>query len=210
MPLLTPIDVINAACARIGEEPLQSFSDETDIAQSANLIYEEVVGFNLSLQPSGFGFAREYRQLSKLTSDPPFSGFNYIFEVPGPKIGLPTYLTDDPTDPNSRYTQFIITNGRVHADDDPLFAMVKFIPSPHLWTATFLSATITAIAGHMAFAIASDRTTRGELLRDAYGTPTENYRGGLMRTALSEDAFANPPRSIDTGNNPLENAWRSG
>lgn len=208
MALTTFADIINAACARIGEEPVQDFGDDLGGGQSALLIYEETVDFNLGLQPSGFYFAREVRQLSKIATATPFTGYAHVFDVPQPSLGPPVYLTDDPSDPRRRYVDFILTNNQVHAADNPLYAMIKFRPDPHRWSPVFKSATITAIAGHLAFAIASDRNQRAELLQLAYGTSQENFRGGMMRAALSEDAFANPPRAVNTSANPLEEAWR--
>ncbi len=209
MPLLTAIDIVNAAFNRIGEDPIETFEEDGGGEQDASLIYEEVVGFNLGLQPSGFTFAREVRQLSKLANQTPLTGFANVFDIPGPYSGLPVYLSDDITDPGRRFTGFILTGGRVHSDADPLFAMVKFVPDPHRWTDTFRSATITAIASRLAFAVASDRNTQAELRQEAYGTQSENFRGGMMRAALAEDAFANPPRRADVDNNPLTRAWRS-
>lgn len=209
MALTTFADIINAACARIGEEPVQDFDDDLGGGQSALLIYEETVDFNLGLQPSGFYFAREVRQLSKVATATPFTGFEHVFDVPQPSIGPPVYLTDDPSEPKRRYVDFVLTNNQVHAADNPLYAMIKFRPDPHRWSPVFRSATITAIAGHLAFAIASDRNQRAELLQLAYGTSSENFRGGMMRVALSEDGFANPAREIQVSANPLENAWRS-
>lgn len=208
MALTTFADIINAACARIGEEPVQDFDDDLGGGQSALLIYEETVDFNLGLQPSGFYFAREVRQLSKVATATPFTGFEHVFDVPQPSLGPPVYLTDDPSDPKRRYVDFLLTNNQVHAADNPLYAMIKFRPDPHRWSPVFRSATITAIAGHLAFAIASDRNTSQEMLTRAYGTPSENYRGGMMRVALNEDGFANPARSINVSANPLEEAWR--
>ncbi|MHA7968982.1 hypothetical protein [Rhizobium sp. CAU 1783] len=209
MALMTMADIINAACARIGEEPVQDFADDLGGGQSSLLIYEETVDFNLGLQPSGFFFAREVRQLSKIDGATPFTGYEHVFDIPQPAIGPPVFLTDDPSDPDRRYVDFILTNNQVHAADNPLYAMVKFRPDPHRWSPTFRSATITAIAGHLAFAITSDRNQRSDLLTLAYGTSQENYRGGMMRAALSEDGFANPSRSIKVDNNPLTGAWRS-
>lgn len=209
MALDTFADIINAAYARIGEEPVQDFNDDLGGGQSALLIYEETVDFNLGLQPSGFSFSREVRQLTQLANATTFTGFTYAFEIPRPRLGPPVYLTDDPSDPSRRYRDFILTGGQVQAQDTPLYAMIRFRPDPHQWSATFRSATITAIAAHLAFAIASDRPSRDDLLRLAYGTPQENFRGGMMRVALSEDAFANPSREIVVDDNPLTNAWRS-
>ncbi|MEY9718790.1 hypothetical protein [Sinorhizobium fredii] len=209
MALLTAIDIVNAAFNRIGETPIESFDDDGESEQDASLIYEEVVGFNLGLQPSGFTFAREVRQLSKLSGATPLTGYTNVFDIPGPYSGLPIFLSDDVTDPDRRFTAFILTAGQVHSDADPLFAMVKFRPDPHRWTDTFRAATIAAIASRLAMSVASDRTTAEALRAEAYGTPSENFRGGMMRAALAEDGFANPPRRADVDNNPLTRAWRS-
>ncbi|MGI2031944.1 hypothetical protein ACRQ1B_06080 [Rhizobium panacihumi] len=208
MALLTVLDIVNTACAMIGEEPVQSLTDDLGGGQSASVLLEAVIDFNLGLQPSGFHFAREVRQLSHLTDAVAYTGFEFVFEVPGEKIGPPVFFTDDPSDPDRRYTRFLLTSGRVHADDNPLYAMVNFRPDPHLWTATFKMATITALSGYLAFAIASDRNTQAQQLQAAYGTPSENFRGGQMRAALSEDGFANPPRRVSVARNPLEASWR--
>ena len=209
MALLTALDICNSACARIGEEPIESLEDDLGGGQSASLIYEDVVDFNLGLQPSGFAFAREVRQLSRLDVAAPLTGYKYVFDIPRPYTGLPVFLTDDPTCPDQVFTKFILTNEQVHASVDPLFAMVKFRPDPHRWTATFRMATITAIGGHLAYAIASDRNTKADFLQEAYGVPSDNFRGGQMRAALAEDGFANPPRRQAVFRNPLERAWRS-
>lgn len=207
--LETDLAIVNAACAMIGEDAIQSFDDDDGGNSSAGLLYGAVVDFNLGLQPGGFQFCREMRQLSRVDAAAPFTGFLYVFDVPGPYTGTPVFLTDDPSDPDRRYNRYILTNSQVHASDDPLYAMVKFRPSPRLWTATFKRATITALAAELAFSLASDRNSRSDLLQMAYGSSIENYRGGQMRAALSEDGFSNPPRPMGTAGNPLEQAWRS-
>lgn len=209
MALTTHLDIINAAYAMFGETPIGDFSADEDGAQPAVLLYDQVLDFNLSLLAGGFSFAREVRQLSQVSDADPFTGFDYVFDIPGSTIGLPTYLTDDPSDPDRRYQDFILTGGQVHAADSPLYAMVKFRPEPHRWSATFRLATITALAGQLAYAVSSNKTTRDAFMADAYGAPGEYYRGGMMRAALSEEAFAQPPRGIPMDQNPLSAAWRS-
>ncbi|WP_319519823.1 hypothetical protein [uncultured Martelella sp.] len=206
--LETDLAIANAACAMIGEDPIQSFDDDDGGNSAAGLLYGMVVDFNLGLQPSGFQFAREMRQLSRIDGATAFTGYDHVFDIPAPYTGTPVFLTDDPSDPDRRYNRFILTNGKIHASDDPLYAMVKFRAAPSLWTATFKRATITALAAEMAYSLASDRNTRTELQQTAYGSASENFRGGQMRTALSEDGFSNPPRPMGTSQNPLEQAWR--
>lgn len=205
MPIQEPLDIINAACARIGEDPLQASDDEG--GQAAMLLYEEVVGFNLGVY--SFSFSRTLRQLAKVTDAVPLSGWKFVFDLPPERNGPPIYVTDDVTDPDRRYSRYSLVDATVHSDADPLFAMIKFSPVPHLWSATFKTCTITALGARLAFALASDRATMETMLSEAYGPPSENGRGGQMRAAINEDAQATPPRKPDWKNNPFERAWRS-
>lgn len=204
MAIDTPLRIVNAACARIGEAPLQSFSDDVTGGQNAELIYEETVDFNLSLTP--FSWAQETRQLSKVSGATPLTGYDFLYDIPGQFLGPPIRLSDDATDPCRRLTAYLLQGRRVHSSADPLFAVVRFRPDPQYWTATFRSATICAIAAKMAIALASDKNMYNLLDAEAYGTPSEGRRGGLMGAAIFEDAFAQPPRTINASDNPLTRA----
>lgn len=205
MALLSALDIVNAACARIGEDPLQTFDGEA--GQAAIAMYEDVVVFNIGVYP--FSFARTLRQLGRVTAGAPLSGYDYVFDLPPDRIGPPLYVTDDPGDPDRRFSRYVLVEGTVHASVEPLFAMIKFLPQPHLWSATFRTCTVTALAGRLAFSLASDRATMADLNAEAYGTPGEYPHGGQMRAAKAEDAFSTPPRRADWSRNPLARAWRS-
>jgi hypothetical protein len=208
MALTTALDIVNAACLRIGADPLQDIDEETQGGQAASLLYEDVVDFNLGLNP--FSFAREMRQLSKLTTASPLTGWLYVYDIPGQHFGPPLWLTDDITDPDRRFTRYTLTAGHVHSDADPLHASVRFRPDPMRWSSTFRSATIAALAAQLALSMASDRALYGEMHKEAYGTPQENHRGGKMRAAITEDSLATPPRKADWDNNPLTKSRRAG
>lgn len=205
MALLVPDDIIDAACAVIGEDPIDRSDPES--SNSAIMIYEDVVGFNLGVYQ--FSFGRTLAQLSLVSNAMPLSGWTRVFDLPPERVGPPVYVTDDASDPNRRFTRYSLVGDTVHSDADELVAMVKIMPSPRRWSATFKSVTITACAARLAFSLASDRTTMESLTQVAYGSPMENFRGGQMRAAINEDAQATPPRKPDWNNNPLERAWRS-
>lgn len=206
MALLQDLDIVNAACAMIGEEPLQSLDDETDAGQATSLIYQTILEFNLGLYL--FSFSKQVRQLSKNDAGQPLAGYTIVYDMPAERIGDPIYVTDDPTNPYRRFTRYAIVNTQIHADQDPLYAMIRFRPSPHTWTATFKAATIKSVASQLAIPMTHDRALAESLSREAYGTPQEAFLGGMMRAAIRADSFSTPPRSQNRSNNPLENAWR--
>ena len=201
-----PLDIVNAACARIGAEPLQDW--DGDEGQAAHLSYQDVVQFNLAQTP--FSFAIEPVQLSLIDGATALTGYAHVFDVPGEWLEPPIYLTDDITDPQRVYSRYRLVRRQVHAADNPLWAFRKFTPSPKDWSAPFRSATICAIAARLAMALASDRAMYDLLETEAYGTPSEMKRGGLLGVAIQRDAFATPARRTPMLNNPLSRAWTSG
>lgn len=211
MPLLDHLDIANAACARIGIEPLESFGDETIGGQQAQLVYDETLDFNLGLYPVGFGFSKQIRQLSRDDTVTPLTGYTYVYSVPAECLGLPVYITDDATDPDRRFDRFVYVGRKVHSDPDTLFAMIRFRPDPSLWSPTFKSAMITSLAAKYAISAASDRALADDLKVEAYGSPVEAFRGGQMGAAIREESWGTPPRQTDwVSRNPLARAYRGG
>jgi hypothetical protein len=202
--LLTDLDIINAACAAYGDEPLQSLGEETSGGQAALLIYEDVVEFNLGIYL--FSFAREIRQLSIVDGASPLSGYDHVFDLPAERLGAPIYVTDDVTDPDRRFDRFVLIGSTVHANANPLFAQIRIRPQVRDWSPAFKSATIAAVASKLAMARADAGTEAERLHVEAYGTPSEGYRGGKLGAAISADSFSTPPRRTAWGNNPLERA----
>lgn len=206
MSLLEDLDIVNAACAMIGEEPLQSLDDETDAGQAAALVYETTVEFNLGLYL--FSFSKQMRQLSRNDAGQPLAGYTLVFDLPAERIGDPIYLTDDPTNADRRFTKYAIVGVQIHTSQDPIYAQIRYRASPHNWSATFKAATIKAIAAEFAVPMTHDRALAESLRAQAYGTPTEQFRGGMIGAAIRADAFSTPPRKQNRDDNPLENAWR--
>jgi hypothetical protein len=205
MALASTVNIANAALARIGADPVQDFNDDDDEGRAAGFAYERVVEFNFGIYP--FSFAKEIRQLSVNSAATPLSGFTYVYDLPPERLGQPIYITDDVTDPDRRFSKFALVGSEVHASPDALFAMIRFLPAPNLWSPTFKSATISALCADFALSIAHDKSLADQMHRLAYGTSSENYRGGELGAAMRADAYSTPPRGANWGrNNPFYNA----
>lgn len=205
--LLDKLDIVNAACAVVGEAPLEGLDEEIDAGQSAALLYDEVLEFNLGVH--NFAFAKQIRQLSRDTVSPTLAGYAYVFDLPAERIGDPLYLTDDPTDPDRRFSRYAIVGAKVHADPDPLYAMIRYRAEPYHWSGPFKSVMITSLAARFAISLAHDRGLADDLRNEAYGTPSQDYRGGRMRAAINAEGFTQPPRPQARDSNPLTRAWKS-
>lgn len=205
MPLLAALDIVNAACANIGETPMQALDQEDDAGQSAQLLYDEVLEFNLDIYK--FSFAKELRQLSEVSGEDAFAGYARVYALPADAIGGPLYVTDRPTDPDHRFYRYQLTSGRLHADESPLHACILFAAPPARWSGAFKSVMIVSLAAKLAVSLTHDRALAEERLREAYGTPSDNFRGGKMQVAINADSFTNPPRPQMRDDNPLTRAW---
>lgn len=215
MALLEHLDIVAAACAEIGEDAIGDFFDDgEENAAAAHSIYETVLDFNLGLYANGFQFAKELRPLTRVVlpdGTTPLSGYDYIFDPPVENvIGPAIYVTDDPSDPDRRFSRYALIAGQVHADPEKLWQMVPFRPEPYRWTAVFRAATITALAAKYALSLGHDRGTMEALTIEAYGTPSQNFRGGKMGAAIAAETFSTPPRRQDRDSNPLTRARTGG
>lgn len=206
MGLLLDQDIVNAACARIGEDP-PDMNDDVDGAGPVALLYQEVIDFNLGLYPAGFSFSK---QLFQLSIDDAIvdhaSGYAYGFDLPAEALELPMYVTDNPKDRERRFNDYALLDGKLHADKNPLWAMCRYRPAPARWSATFRTCTITSLASRLALALTSDRNNSEALRIEAYGSPGDEFLGGQMRAAIRADSFATPPRQPNWDNNPLTNS----
>lgn len=201
MALTTDLDIVNAACAMFGDDAPLSFDADLGNGQSASVLYESVVEFNIGIYL--FSFSRQIFPLSVDDAASPLSGYSHVFDLPPERIEPPIYVTDDPTDPDRRYDRYVLIGDQVHAADNPLYAMCRYRPPVHRWSPTFRKATITSLASHLCLAMAHDKALSDQFRTQAYGTPSQDFRGGEMGAAIKADAFSTPPRRANWQNNYL-------
>lgn len=201
MALTTDLDIVNSACALFGEDAPQSFDDDLGNGQSAGLLYQSVIEFNLGIYL--FSWSRQLFPLSVDDTASKFAGFSHVFDLPPERIEQPIYITDDVTDPDRRFDRYVLIGDQVHADANPVFAMCRYRPPVIRWSPTFRMATITSLAAALCLAMAHDRALSEKFQLEAYGPPSQQYRGGQMAAAIAADAYATPPRKANWGNNPL-------
>lgn len=201
-----PLDVVNDARDLVGLDAIGAFGEDEPGGIGAEAIFRNEVGFALGV--GTFSWASRVFLLSLLEEAAP-TGHARLFRLPSERIGPPLRLTDDATDPDRIFNAFVLLGEDVASDAAALWAECKYMPSPRLWSATFRQTIVVALAGRFAYSATADRNTEADKLRQAYGSPSELFRGGLMGAAIAEDARAKPPRRIDMARNPFLDSWRS-
>lgn len=204
--MLDELRVVQMAAARIGVEAPQSL-EEVHGDDSLELVYTNVVDFCLDLHP--WDFTRETRQLSRLANiTSRVLGYPYVFDLPADVIGDPLGIVSDVSEPDRPYTQWTRQGPHILALVDTLYAVVNVRPHPLRWPGAFREAAILALAGELALTMASNDGLRRELRADAYGTASENFRGGAIGVAIRAQAFRTPPKRLQAGSDPFSMAWR--
>jgi hypothetical protein len=204
---LDALTVLNRACARIGNEPLQSPDEATPGGQAASLIYDGVVSFLLGMYP--FSWALAFRQLEKLPGVTPLAGYAFAYQLPGDRLGPPLYVTDDPSNDSVRVLRFRLLGDQVHSSAEPLYVEIPVATAPEQWSSTFLEAVTLLLASELSVPLSDDDKRREALRTNAIGTADMNGRGGVLGMAIAQDARATPPRKLRGEVAPLLQAWQS-
>lgn len=207
MAITGDLDIVNAACALLSVDPLQSMSDDVPGGQAAQALYWPVVDLCLGLAP--WGFARRRRQLARLSTVTSPLGFAHVHQLPPDRVGLPERLFEAGVPGGSIQAFDYDEEARVHSDVEDLWAEFTCRVVPSMWHPVFRTAVIHAVAAVFCEPLTGNSAMTAELHARAFGTPSESYRGGLMRAALSADARATPARMLPSGSNPLLVAWNS-
>ncbi|SFP13169.1 hypothetical protein SAMN04488056_12333 [Cohaesibacter marisflavi] len=205
--MIDALAVIKQACDIAGITAPENLTDELYKGAVAQDLYNHQARAALAVHP--FSFAQDLVQLNRLL-DAPIAGYSYCHQIPTEDliIGVDR-LTDQPTDPDYSFADFVKYGLKIHSNALDLYAVIRKQVGPHLWNPIFVNVVATGLASVLVLAIASDDKLSAQLKKDAYGDAREEMRGGLMRAAINSDQFTKPNKRMRMGNNPLTAAWLS-
>lgn len=183
MPI-TREDIINQALVVLGEAPLQSFDEETPISQSVSLLY----GLTLnSLFQAEWHFSRVNLQLSQV-SETPLNGFKYAYELPNDMIaGTAHKALQNLSSPHNLLRDYTISGNRLYASYGPVYLQYNALKEPEQWPPLFYQLVVYALAAALAVPITGSTSLSEHFRGLAFGTPSQNGRGGLFAQAMDAD-----------------------
>ena len=198
--ITSEVELVNSALARIGSRPLQSFDDENNRSRAAQLIYQTEVDYCLGL--FSWPFAQKDYAL-QIAEENPTSGWRYAFWLPGDFIGAPVRLRYAARDPNALIRDKEILAGQLHCNFSTAWARGIVRSSPDVWPPNFKKGVIVALAAAFAVPESHDVNLAATLKQEAYGSPQEQGRGGLLGQAIATLVAAGPPPDALYDDNPL-------
>lgn len=191
-----PIDdksIINEALARLGSKPIFSLEDETPLAAKVAQIYPTVIGDLFGCH--SWIWARRTSRLDRLAVEPE-TGWAYAYALPSDRSGSPVRVLTDPRRQNAPLRHFLVEGDELHADVAAVWATCVRQVAPEFWPGLFRSAAVVALAAELAVPQTHDVTLATSLRQDAWGTPNEGRRGGLVGRAMAIDAASTPGPAI--------------
>lgn len=201
--LIDKATICNWALNEIGEEPSYVVGGEDELSQTVDMTWQRVIDRCLALHPWA-DFRKTYR-LARL-AEAPETGWKYAFELPGERIGEPLRLLQAVGECEQLLRNYGRESSLVLTNAENVWARVRVYRDPETWDEGWRAAFVVALAAHLAVPVMNDQDLRVELLREAFGNPSEGGAGGMFGRLIAQDMAGAPLGSPVLDNDPLTSA----
>jgi len=189
----TKLSICSDALIMLGASPLSSFSDGTDEAQIADRLYDDTQDTLLMQYP--YSWSVKKVALGRLV-DAPINEWKYKFALPGDILGNPKAVFTTSAVSANPVRDFEIYSGGLYTNYETVWVDYQFRPEPASFPPYFVRLLKYALAAEFAEPI-TDQSSKGDFFHGrAYGSPSDNMRGGLVRVAMSIDGADRPAQVI--------------
>jgi len=189
----TKLSICSDALIMLGAAPLSSFSDGTDEAQVADRLYDDVRDTLLMQYP--YSWTLRKKKLARLASGP-INEWRYKYQMPGDMLGNPKAVFGTDAVGAVPTRDFEIYNLGLYTNLENVWIDYQYLPEESGFPPYFVRLLKTALAAEFAEPITDQITKADYFFGKAYGTPSENMRGGLVRVSINIDGADRPPQSI--------------
>jgi len=189
----TKLSICSDALIMLGASPLSSFSDGSDEAQVADRLYDDIRDTLLMSYP--YSWSLKKVSLGRL-ADAPVNEWRYKFALPSDILGNPKAVFYSSAVGAITARDFELFSGGVYSNYEQIWIDYQFRPEPAAFPPYFVNLLKHALASAFAEPV-TDQISKGNYYHSlAYGSPSENMRGGLMRVAMGIDGRDRPSQSI--------------
>jgi hypothetical protein len=189
----TKLSICSDALIMLGASPLSSFADGTDEAQVADRLYDDVR--DTLLMQYAYSWTMKKVQLARLT-DAPINEWTYKYALPSDILGNPKAVFNTSAIGGLPVRDFEIYAGGLYTDYTNVWIDYQFRPEASLFPQYFVRLLKTALAAEFAEPITDQITKANYFHERAYGSPSENMRGGLVRVSINIDGADRPSQQI--------------
>jgi hypothetical protein len=189
----TKLSICSDALIMLGASPLSSFSDGTDEAQVADRLYDDVRDTLIMQYP--YSWTIQKTKIARL-ADTPINEWKYKYQLPGDMLGNPKAVFNTSSVGANSTRDFEIYSAGLFTNLEDVWIDYQYLPEPAEFPPYFVRLLKTALAAEFAEPI-TDQITKADYFHSkAYGAPSDNMRGGLVRVAINIDGADQPSKSI--------------
>ena len=189
----TKLSICSEALIMLGAAPLSSFATGTDEAQVADRLYDDIRDTILMQYP--FSWSVKKVKLARLASTP-INEWKYTYALPGDILGNPKAAFNVSSVGARPVRDFEIYNLGLYTNYETVWIDYQFRPEPAIFPPYFVRLLKTALAAEFAEPITDQIAKADYYHAKAYGSPSENMRGGLVRVSINIDGADRPAQQI--------------
>jgi hypothetical protein len=188
------LSICSDALLMLGANAISSFNEGTDSANISDRLYSDIRDQALLIYPWSFSFKKV--KLSRLVTIPT-TEYKYEYQLPGDRLGPPRSVFTSASPGQRPSKEYRIFQDKLLTDYEEVWIDYQYSVGEYEMPVYFVQLLKYMMAWHLAYPI-TDQDSKAQYWQGvAVGAPSENGRGGYMRTAIQMDGQGQPNNYID-------------
>ena len=186
----TAVQICSNALIRLGAQPIQSFTEGTDIATTCSSVYDMKKEYMLASYP--WRFTKKFTQLSRLTASPT-AQWEYQYVLPTDRVSAGFCAAFSSEDVGAIPIQdYTIVGNVLMSDNDEVWVEYQYLPDESVWAPYFTELMVNVMMDELVFNVTDNAGLKQNIQMNTYGVPSEFGVGGLYGKAMALDSRDNP------------------
>ena len=187
------ISICSDALLLLGAKPITSFSEATDEATTCDSLYPAIRDQALAIYK--WSFTIKKTQLARLVTTPA-NEYKYEYQLPSDRLDSPLAVYNSASVGAYPIINYRITGSKLLTNEEIIYVDYKYSVPESEMPVWFVQLLKYLMAWHLAMPI-TEQVDKAQYWQSvAIGAPSENGRGGYMRTAINIDAQGTPANTI--------------
>lgn len=188
------LSICSDSLLMLGANPITSFNEGTDSANICDRLYADIRDQALTIYPWSFSFKKV--KLSRLITTPT-TEYKYEYQLPGDRIAPPRRVFASSSPGSPTVNTYRIQQDKLLTDLEEVWIDYQYSVGEFEMPVYFVQLLKYLMAWHLALPI-TDQADKAQYWQGvAVGSPSENGRGGYMRTATQVDGQSQPVNVIE-------------